>query len=187
MSSRNEMICQFYTCRYRRLRAQSIGNLGIPRDAASLFSRSTVIVTIAFVTHVTHFADNKRNIPLDFRQSTGRRRKRGKDNSTGWRFERIVIERWRGQERDGYRIKSEREGSSLLWTAAVLLLLLTAGASVVREKDREISMQSAFARVLLFESRWETACNKMVDASVNDWLKRKSLKDVSFYQIEKWM
>lgn len=150
MSSRNEMICQFYTCRYRRLRAQSIGNLGIPRDAASLFSRSTVIVTIAFVTHVTHFADNKRNIPLDFRQSTGRRRKRGKDNSIGWRFERIVIERWRGQERDGYRIKSEREGSSLLWTAAVLLLLLTAGASVVqRERQRDLDAIRICARFYL--------------------------------------
>lgn len=34
---------------------------------ASLFSRSTVIVIIAYVTHVTRFADNERNIPLDFR------------------------------------------------------------------------------------------------------------------------
>lgn len=34
---------------------------------ASLFSRSTVIVIIAYVTHVTRFADNERNIPVDFR------------------------------------------------------------------------------------------------------------------------
>lgn len=150
MSSRNEMICQFYTCRHRRLRAQSIGNLGIPRDAASLFSRSTIIVTIAFVTHVTHFVDNKRNIPLDFRQSTGRGRKRRKDNSIGWRFERIVIERWRGQERDGYRIKSER-GSSLLWTAAMLLLLLTAGAIVVqRERQRDLDAIRICARSFIW-------------------------------------
>lgn len=150
------MRCQFYTCRHRRLRAQSIGNLGIPRDAASLFSRSTVIVTIAFVTHVTHFVDNKRNIPLDFRQSTGRRRKRRKDNSIGWRFERIVIERWREQERDGYRIKSEREGSSLLWTATVLLLLLTAGAIVGRpERKTERSRCNPHLRAFFYLNRDE--------------------------------
>lgn len=33
---------------------------------ASLFSQSTVIVIIAFVTHVTRFV-NERNLPLDFR------------------------------------------------------------------------------------------------------------------------
>lgn len=83
------------------------------------------------------YADNERNIPLDFRQSTGRGRKRGKDNSIGWRFERIVIERWGGQgERRVSDKKREREGSSLLWRAAVPLLLLTAGASVGRPQRK---------------------------------------------------
>lgn len=52
------------------------------------------------MTHVTRFADNERNIPLDFRQSIGRGRKREEKNNTEWRFERIVIANGDGDGRD---------------------------------------------------------------------------------------